>query len=150
MMLQPLHPVVRAAPLDATVAVRDERALEEFMRVVVEEVVYHPVAEFRREHLAHLRVVDDVVPEVRLRAHAPVRKLQQLAHGKPEEVHVLLLLLGVFPYHLVFRDAAVEQPRAAVVGAHELARRDEPDLSRLHFGFVFQAVLNRCHIRLSW
>ena len=95
--------------------------------------------------LADFTLSGRMVPEIRLRAHAPVREFQQLAHGESKEIHVLLLRLGEFPYHLVFRDAAVEQPCAVVVGAHELARRDEPDFSRFHFGFVFQAVLDRCH-----
>ena len=49
MVLEPFDSVVCATPLDATVALGDKFTLEQLVRIVVEEMVNHPIAEFRRE-----------------------------------------------------------------------------------------------------
>ena len=66
------------------------------MRVVVEEVVYHPVAELRREHLAHLRVVDDETA-ARTRRVASLQQLVSEIHQFPLLVHFEARLVRTAP-----------------------------------------------------
>mgnify|MGYP006988876921 CR=1 FL=1 len=56
MLLQAHDTVVRTATGNTTIGILDKRALEQFVRVVVIEVMHHPVAESGSEHLAFLRV----------------------------------------------------------------------------------------------
>ena len=57
-LLQAVDAVVRAAPLDAGVAVADKGALQRLVRVVEVEMMHDAVAKVGGEHFALLRVGD--------------------------------------------------------------------------------------------
>ena len=58
-LLQAVDAVVRAAPLDAGVAVADKGALQRLVRVVEVEMMHDAVSKQRSEDLSLLGVVDD-------------------------------------------------------------------------------------------
>ena len=58
-VLQPENTVVGPSAGNARITVADERWNKQRGYVVIQQVMNHPVAELRGEHLAHLGVMDD-------------------------------------------------------------------------------------------
>ena len=59
MLFQAVYAVVRAAPLDAGIAVLDEGPFQQLVRIIIIKVVHDAVAEVGGKHLALLRVGDE-------------------------------------------------------------------------------------------